>query len=80
MAKCKFCGKSGWFFNVDENGLCNECAEYVYPTIENSKRIISKSFDITADSKQPSTVVARREVMLKHLDDLKNREQRNPRI
>jgi len=29
MAECKFCGKSGLFFKVDQNGLCPKCAPQV---------------------------------------------------
>lgn len=34
MAKCTLCGRKGWFFKVDKDGLCSGCSKFVDITRE----------------------------------------------
>lgn len=46
MARCKLCGKSGWFYSISADGLCKECekaakASADRPSPDTSEREIS---------------------------------------
>lgn len=73
MAKCKNCDRSGFFFSVDSNGLCNECAPVIMSIANHNLRVINESTKIINKSKNFKTQLSRcdliieiAEVMLKY--------------
>jgi tetratricopeptide (TPR) repeat protein len=42
MAKCRYCGRSGWFMSVTENGLCTSCNPIIVRDIVQRKKDIAK--------------------------------------
>jgi hypothetical protein len=40
MAKCRLCGKSGWFLRTQPNGVCARCDSVVRDEISSLKRIL----------------------------------------
>lgn len=76
MASCKNCGKNGFFLSVDQNGLCAECAETVWPGLANDCRIVIQSGSIIAKSKSQRTIISRCEVGLAALNRISPYERK----
>ena len=64
MAKCKYCGRSGFFFQVDSNGLCNECASVIIPIVKNNLRVINESTELINKSKNFKTKLSRCDLVI----------------
>lgn len=65
MSKCKFCGRSGLFFSVDQYGLCNNCATAVSIEIQSKLRVIQESINLVKESKKLDTRLSRCDLVLK---------------
>lgn len=70
MAKCKYCDKSGFFFTVDSNGLCNECAPVIISIVNNNFRIINESTKLIRESKNFKTKLSRCDLIIKIAEKL----------
>lgn len=59
MGKCKYCGKSGFFLNVGNDGLCVGCRPLVLSCVQNDLRLIQESLEIILRSKNLDTKLSR---------------------
>lgn len=71
MAQCKYCGSTGWFNVVDNNGLCKTCQTLYLQDIVNRCRIVIESGKIIRNSKKIETILSRIDVSLENLEMLK---------
>ncbi len=65
MSKCKYCGKSGLFFAINNNGLCNKCNAFVVLDIQNRVRIYNDCIRLIGDSENIDVVYLRIKVAIK---------------
>lgn len=73
---CKLCGKGGFFFFVDRNGLCKQCAPIVQSDIVQHGRIIKESVDLINHSKNFKTRLRRCDDTIRHLRALIQYEEK----
>ena len=59
MARCGFCGKSGWFLRTSEEGLCEACAQAWSWETESNLRVIKESANIASETKKLDTMLSR---------------------
>ena len=59
MARCGFCGKSGWFLRTSEEGLCDACAQAWSWETESNLRVIKESVNIASTTKKLDTMLSR---------------------
>lgn len=50
MARCKRCGRSGWFLSLTANGLCNKCET----NLEDLKQLVEKIQEYVEESELPA--------------------------
>lgn len=76
MASCKYCGKSGIFLKVSPIGLCGNCEPVITMDIERRAQIIGESTEIIVQSSNIDTILSRFDSVLKHLEYLRNYEEK----
>ena len=59
MLRCKYCGKTGIFLKVTNNGLCDNCDPFVIADIVNRSRIHNDSISLIEISDNPDVVYSR---------------------
>lgn len=77
MAKCRYCGKRGFFTRTDADGLCKGCAPVVAVVVQSAARVITESNDIINTSKNHATRISRCDVILDRLSPLRDLEAKN---
>lgn len=80
MAKCKYCGKGGWFSSTDSAGLCQNCAPVVRMAMANEIRIIADSFQLIATSEKVVVVTGRIQTLRDALQRLQAYENKKIKI
>ena len=64
MATCKLCKRSGIFFKVNSEGLCENCYPTFLLSVESLLRIINESIKIIDESKNLKTRIKRCEIIV----------------
>ena len=70
MGECKYCGKKGFFFSVDRDGLCKGCAPALKLQVQQSAKVIEESNNIINNSKKTATRISRCDTVLMHVEHL----------
>jgi hypothetical protein len=76
MAKCRYCGRSGWFMSVTENGLCSSCNPIVVRDIVQRKKDIARQAKAVNLPGKFENRVQRCDVAIRHLKTLADYERR----
>jgi hypothetical protein len=76
MATCKWCGISGLFQTVTNNGLCRTCDIRIMSEIIQKQYLINDSTEIIQASKNVDTIVSRFDFIVKNLKGLLLYEQK----
>jgi len=72
MAKCNKCGKGGFFFKVNSNGICKECERIAILQAEErqlQERIAKIQTDFSVNEKSYNEMKDKREVLYKEIAD-----------
>ena len=75
MAQCKWCNNSGWFLNVDTNGLCRECQPMLIE-VDGRLRVLKDSLKLAEEGKTVRTRLSRCDVAIEHLEYLLEFEEK----
>jgi len=70
MPTCKWCGKSGFFLSLSNNGLCKYCDVSIVSDFKGRERVMIESTNLINTSKNPETRLRRINVMREHLTAL----------
>jgi hypothetical protein len=76
MGQCKWCGKSGFLFSVNENGICPNCQNFIKMDIQNRIRILFDSLKIVKDTKNIDTFISRLDLIIQHSKELIKYEEK----
>lgn len=76
MAKCRYCGRSGWFMSVTENGLCTSCNPIIVRDIVQRKKDIARQAKAINLPGKFEDRVQRCDVAIRHLKVLADYERR----
>lgn len=71
MAACKWCHRSGWFFSVNEHGLCKNCTPAIALEVTSRGRVINDSTDLVRKTKKLETALSRCDLIIQHAQALK---------
>jgi chromosome segregation ATPase len=77
MAKCNKCGKGGFFFKVNSNGICKECDRIAILQAEErqlQERISKIQSDISINEKSYNETKDKRDVLYKEIADQAKRD------
>ena len=77
MATCRLCERSGFFFSVNENGLCKTCQPIWRADVEQRVRILTESAVLAHEGKTFGTRLSRCDLVLEHARHLQEYERRN---
>jgi hypothetical protein len=80
MNQCKWCEKSGLFYSINEDGLCNSCRLIIIGGTQSKVRVINDSRDLIEKSKNIETIISRTRIVLGHLKDLIIYEEKGIKI
>ena len=76
MATCKWCGKSGLFLPLTENGLCKPCDVIIVTELIYATQHINESIDLIKQSSNTDTIVSRFDYIVKLLNSLLKYEKK----
>jgi len=76
MAKCRYCGRSGWFMSVTENGLCTSCNPIIVRDIVQRKKDIARQAKAVNLPGKLENKVQRCDAAIRHLKVLADYERR----
>jgi len=76
VAKCRYCGKGGWFSSTDANGLCAQCAPAVILQIQSTGRVVVESLKLAQQGKTFKTRLSRCDLLAERAAELLPLEQR----
>jgi len=76
MAKCKYCGRSGWFLKVTANGLCKACDPTITQDILNRSRSLNYFLRTAEQSSEWNSKVECYGTVLEHAEVLARYEER----
>lgn len=76
MAKCKMCGRRGFFLLVSTNGLCKSCNPIVVMDVQQRGRIINDCVRLVRESKNVKTRLSRCDLLIEHARALLEYEHR----
>jgi hypothetical protein len=76
MAKCRYCGRSGWFMSVTDNGLCTSCNPIVVRDIVQRKKDIARQASALNLPGKFENKVQRCDAAIRHLKVLADYERR----
>jgi len=76
MAQCKWCGKSGFLFSVNKNGICPNCENFINIDIQNRIRILFDSLKLVKDTKNIDTFISRLDLIIQHSKELMKYEEK----
>ncbi len=68
MAQCKWCEKKGFFLNVNQYGICDNCSSFIITTVQQSVQIIEESTNIVARTKKFDVAISRCDLIIEHLE------------
>ncbi|MBN9430816.1 MAG: hypothetical protein J0I45_00080 [Bosea sp.] len=71
MAKCAYCGRSGWLLSVNTLGVCKACSPVVALAIEGHRRVLIESERIVQTTSNTKTRISRLNTILDHCLALK---------
>ena len=74
MATCKWCGKSGIFLKLSNNGLCNTCDLVIISEISQKVQHINESTELINKSSNTETIVSRFDYIVSLLESLQKYE------
>ena len=61
MAKCKVCEKKGFAIETDINGLCSDCADYFYTSMQDDLKTLEQSIAALNRINHPAAAIGRLE-------------------
>lgn len=73
---CKYCGRSGWFLKLSNDGLCDPCTAAHVPVIVRGFEVMKESMELVRDSKNIDTRISRCGVILDNAERLLKYERR----
>jgi len=73
MAKCKYCGRSGFFLSVNQYGLCNNCASAISIEVNSKLRVIQDSINLVKGSEKLDTRLSRCDLVIKLASEIANK-------
>jgi cytidylate kinase len=76
MAKCAWCGKSGWLLLVNQQGLCKQCEQIIGLDVTQRFRIIRESQELVEKSKNLDTKLSRLDLIVEHATELLHYEEK----
>ncbi len=77
MAQCRWCGKSGLFLRLSNNGLCEKCSPFIIADIVRRGQIINESAELIKKSKKVDVISSRFDLVVEQMRHLYQYEQRN---
>jgi hypothetical protein len=76
MAQCKWCGKSGFLFPVNQHGICSNCETVINMEIQSRIRILFDSLKIVGETKNIDTFISRVDLIIQHSEALMKYEKK----
>ena len=76
MPTCNWCGRSGIFLHINNNGLCQNCNPFIKLDIQNRIRILSDSLELVKTTKKLDTLILRLNLILEHSQSLSKYEEK----
>jgi len=76
MPTCKWCGHSGIFLPINEDGLCQNCNSLIKLDIQNHARIIQESVELVEKTKKLDTLISRLDLILMYVQQLIKYEEK----
>ena len=75
MVKCKWCGRSGIFLPVNNNGICQNCEKFIQLEVNNRIRILNDSIKLVKDTKNVDTLISRLDLIIQQTNELMKYEE-----